>query len=87
MGFHLKIISTNSNIISSLPSFSNIIRLFYKVLLQKFYIEIELLVIYCSVCSGLFSSMQNANSHWLHCILEVNLLGTRLHTEDKWGRI
>ncbi|MBA0856511.1 hypothetical protein Goshw_029681, partial [Gossypium schwendimanii] len=40
---------------------------------------IEFLVIHYSVCSGLFSSVQNANSHWFHCILEVNLLGTHLY--------
>ena len=49
MGFHLEIISTNSNIISSLPSFSNIIRLFYKVLLQKSFVEIEFLL-YITQC-------------------------------------
>ena len=87
MRFHLENRPTNSNILLFLPLFSNIIRLFYKVLLQKSFVEIEFFVIHCSVHSGLFSSVQNANSHWLHCILEVNLLGTRLHTEDKWGRI
>ncbi|MBA0863171.1 hypothetical protein Goshw_017686, partial [Gossypium schwendimanii] len=46
---------------------------------------IEFLVINCSVLSGLFSSVQNANSNWLHCILEVNLLKTLLHTEYRWG--
>ena len=49
MGFHLEIISTNLNIISSLPSFSNIIRLFYKVLLQKSFVEIEFLL-YITQC-------------------------------------
>ncbi|MBA0869983.1 hypothetical protein Goshw_006104 [Gossypium schwendimanii] len=39
------------------------------------------------MCSGLFSLVQNINSHWFHCILEVNLLGTHLHTENRWGRI
>ena len=45
----MEIISTNSNIISSFPSFSNIIRLFYKVLLQKSFVEIEFLL-YITQC-------------------------------------
>ena len=49
MRFHLEIIPTNSNILSFLPSFSNIIRLFYKVLLQKSFVEIEFLL-YITQC-------------------------------------
>ena len=49
MRFHLEIIPTNSNILSFLPSFSNIIGLFYKVLLQKSFVEIEFLL-YITQC-------------------------------------
>ncbi len=49
MRFHLEITPINSNILSFLHSFSNIIRLLYKVLLQKSFVEIEFLL-YITQC-------------------------------------